>query len=447
MKLKTLRLTNLMNHVDNRVELADTLTVFTGVSESGKTNTVRGLQQLCENQPAGVDLLRHKAGRGACSETEITGESVSLKPMSVIRRRGKSKNEYEVDGQVLLAFGQGAPKEVTDLLGLSEHAFQVQYRGNFLLNETGGQVARILSASVGLDQIDAAYTEVRKRKTANDTDLRVAEADVKREGDALVGFAGLDEAAGFVASAEALGVQIAVVRGERDFASLLISSLDGMPEDAKDALVWASQYLREAIRSQNALDKASGESAGVAALVDALESLPAAHDTILLDAGNAVAELEKAAATLDDAREDYSEVEYLVERLTAVPRPAAVGIAAAAVAAWKQKSELLAVVREELRQVRDLWAALGAIPESVACIVVEADWAVGEWCDIANRLERSREELVCFKVCESLLIGADKNCAESASALMTAQRELNFFKIENPVCPECGAEQEHWKAV
>lgn len=447
MKLKTLRLTDLMNHVNNRVELAETLTVFTGVSESGKTNTVRGLQQLCENQPAGVDLLRHKAGRGACSETEITGDSVSGKPMSVVRRRGKSKNEYVVDGQVLLAFGQGAPKEVTDLLGLSEHAFQVQYRGNFLLNETGGQVARILSASVGLDQIDAAYTEVKKRKTANDTDLRVAEADVKREGDALVGFSGLDEAGEAVAAAEALGVGLVGTERERDLAGSLIASLDGLPADASEVCEKASCAFVVAVRAQNALDKASGESVGVSALVAAIESLPPPLIIKVEEAGHSVNVLERASAALNDACKNHNEVKHLVERLAAVPRPAAVGIAGAAVNAWQSVRNVRVAVEANVIVGKEILDAIEAMPPDCTTVICIANACGFGWKEAIERLECVNDTAAQINVCCAMLVGADKNCAESAAALMAAQRELNLFKIENPVCPECGAEQEHWKAV
>ena len=64
MKIKTLHLKDLLCHVDSRVEIAEHLTVFTGVSDSGKSGVLRGLNQLCRNQPTGIDLLRHGAKRG-----------------------------------------------------------------------------------------------------------------------------------------------------------------------------------------------------------------------------------------------------------------------------------------------------------------------------------------------------------------------------------------------
>ena len=108
MKLKSLRLTNLLSHEDAHIELGEFLTVFTGVSESGKSGIVRGINQLFRNRPAGIDLLRHAAKRGACSEIEATLEHDG-RERSIVRRRGKSKNEYELDGQPLIAFGLEVP--------------------------------------------------------------------------------------------------------------------------------------------------------------------------------------------------------------------------------------------------------------------------------------------------------------------------------------------------
>ena len=65
MKLKQARFTDVLSHVDSRVDLGGTLTVFTGVSDSGKSGCMRGLLQVCRNEPAGIDLLRHGAKRGS----------------------------------------------------------------------------------------------------------------------------------------------------------------------------------------------------------------------------------------------------------------------------------------------------------------------------------------------------------------------------------------------
>ena len=43
MKLKTIQLTDVLSHVDSRVGVADYLTVFTGVSDSGPTELLHVL--------------------------------------------------------------------------------------------------------------------------------------------------------------------------------------------------------------------------------------------------------------------------------------------------------------------------------------------------------------------------------------------------------------------
>lgn len=442
-KLTRLKLTEVLSHKNTCVDLGEQLTIFTGMSDSGKSSAIRGLLQLCENKPAGIDLLRHGVKRGVCSEVTAEGTTESGEVFTIVRRRGKSSNEYEVNGQVLRAFGTGAPEEVRGLLRLSEHAFQLQSDGHFLLSSTDGEVARVMGRTVGLSQIDTAFQEVRKLKTVNDTNLRCAEADKKKEQDALDCFAGLEEADKAVLDCERLdqlrrntitkSKEIESVLGslaripdpvDTGAADKLLSGLGKVEQDAKslsEKLIKMKVHMRRMESVPPSVDtEPAGEITSVLLelekkahtlsdvcgkmreLLRKLDNVPPAVDEAdIKGAHRSLDGLVDAETRRDGLERDFERLVRLGRSLNAVPVDCSVDIDAA---------------KETLASRQGLEKKIGMLQA-----------ALDRQDSLRNRLEKLRTDIL-------LSTGAQKR----------AEAELKTYREENPVCPECGAEQEHW---
>ena len=442
-KLTKLKLTEVLSHKDTCVDLGEQLTIFTGMSDSGKSSAIRGLLQLCENKPAGIDLLRHGAKRGVCSEVTAEGTTESGEVFTIVRRRGKSSNEYEVNGQVLKAFGTGAPEEVRGLLRLSEHAFQLQSDGHFLLSSTDGEVARVMGRTVGLSQIDTAFQEVRKLKTVNDTNLRCAEADKKKEQDALDCFTGLEEADGAVLDCERLdeirrnkiteGGEIRSVLSslahipnpvDTGAACKLLSGLGKVEQDAKSL---SEKLLKMTIHTRR------------------MDSVPPSVD--LEPAGKIASmllELEKKAHTLSDV---CGKMRELLRKLDNVP-PAVdeadiKGAHRSLNGVVDAETRRDGLERDFERLVR-IGRSLNAVPVDCSVDIEEA----GVLFQSIQSLTNIRENMRIVSDRQTCLIGnSTKALTElviSTHSLKNCEKELKIYLEENPVCPECGSEQEHW---
>jgi len=449
MKLKSLKLTNLLSHEDAHIELGEFLTVFTGVSESGKSGIVRGINQLFRNRPSGIDLLRHAAKRGACSEVETTLEHDGRK-RSIVRRRGKSKNEYELDGQPLLAFGLEVPEEVSKILNLSPNAFQLQgarppdSKGNFLLCETDGEVAKVLSSTVGLIQIDAAFAEVRGRKTENDTALRVSQADMEREQAAAEKFSGLTAASGLVAYADNLDTACTeanetVCMMDRDAGSLSSLRPDGtgLVSNAR-ALFSAADNVERGL-SKSCLDL--GEmSRSTAALVAIRCDAPAKPAKFALAGFAAAFEL------LDGEKAVLAGMVLALDKLTALrndigiaPRRATL-LLTQAVTAVGSKTSAVAATEEMLTAL----SRLDRCSEDRINLLIDAEQTVNNSQFFVENLAvktRLSEEIT---RADELLSSAGLRCFSSGREAKLAEQDLKDYKREHPVCPECGAEQKYW---
>ena len=443
MKLETLKLTDVLSHVESEVALGETLTVFTGPSDSGKSSALRGLDQTLRNRPAGIDLLRHGAKRGGCSEVLLKGTDGG-KPFSLARRRGKSKNEYELDGQPLLAFGQEVPVEVASRLKLSEHAFQLQSDGSFMLSETDGQVAKMLSGTVGLAQIDAAFTEVRKRKTANDTALACAEADEKREKDALERFCGLDDAGAAVVAFETFDANLTALRSQIDGAEALAGRMDAVPRGTEAEIAAADALCGDACDIWEMFRDATIAADGSKELSEALALVPEDVSRRLRSAKAALLGAESASVRWNDADSAKWATLKLAGALTAFPATANIVPADKAIDALGRAEAALAAARSEAEAVAKLLAALEKLPAHLDGKLAAARSVIAEHVRLAD--ERDKVSMVSTSA-EVLWSEIERLLAQGtiyAGEIATAHKEIERYKELNKVCPECGAEQKHW---
>lgn len=443
MKLKKLRFTDVLSHVDTQVDIADCLTVFTGVSESGKSAVIRGLDQLLRNHPAGIDLLRHGAKRGACSEETLVFEDDEGKTHEIIRRRGKSKNEYVLDGQPLLAIGREVPEEIASLLRLSPHAFQLQSDGNFLLCDTDGDVARALSSTVGLTQIDAAFAQIRTRKTENDTALRVSQADVDREQAASDRFSALDDADVAVADAEAVAGMLDAVNADIEGTARLFYGLSALPPDHADQLVWASHYIRNADSAERAVIAAGivvGDMRRTAEMLGRIPQEPAGIDLLedlLATAQDAASDAVHETSGFEQATLLLCKLDALRPDIGIMPRRATLLLTQAGAAGGKRIE-----AEEGIAGMAGLLVRLAGHP--AGCQTIGA----GGFLTRANELAQKAESAT---ACANDMIGLLNCFGKNDLALEGSLRhmaqftdEIERYKREHPVCPECGAEQKHW---
>lgn len=442
MKIKKLKFTDVLSHVDTQVDIADCLTVFTGVSESGKSAVIRGLDQLLRNHPAGIDLLRHGAKRGACSEETLVFEDDEGKTHEIIRRRGKSKNEYVLDGQPLLAIGREVPEEIASLLRLSPHAFQLQSDGNFLLCDTDGDVARALSSTVGLTQIDAAFAQIRTRKNENDTALRVSQADVDREQAAQERFAALGEADVAVADAEAVARLLDAGNAAIEDTARLFYGLSALPPDHADQLVWASHYIRNADSAERAVIAAGIVVGDMRRTAEMLGRIPANADSgtamcYLTSAIGTSAVSDAEAAVLDEMTVLVRKGESLRPDIGIMPRRATLLLTQASAAGGKR-----------IEADADLAGMAGLLTRLDGCPPVCQTIGARGFLTRANELAQKAESAT---ACANDMIGLLNCFGKNDLALEGSLRhmaqftdEIERYKREHPVCPECGAEQKHW---
>lgn len=398
MKLTKIGMKDVLSHEDVQVDAGKALTVFTGVSDSGKSTFLRGMRFALLNKPDGIDLLRHGAKRGSCSEVQVTIEDHEGTEHTVLRRRGKSRNEYEVDGATLKAFGLGSPEEVNRLLNLSDHAFQLQSDGHFLLSSTDGEIARVLGRTVGLDEIDTAFAEVRKIKSENDAALRHAQADVEREQGQVERFEGIEAVQALAQDVQKRNEQVGKLEERCALMRSLLNRAAVIPPDGAEHLTGAQERVNLAL-----------------SLRDGIQTLSTSKE--------AAERLERAA--------------------TAIQAPAHVGGASRCLETAMHLHDGTADLTGQIADMRRLLTVMDGIPGHVT----EPD-AVSTLLERVNSVQLEhglvvKKQEVLSDTIRSLT-ALNVLCGRSGEGLAAVEQEYREFLRITPTCPECGSEQRYW---
>lgn len=176
-------------------------TVVTGPTGSGKSALIRALKLLAFNA-RGSSYIR----RGAKTCKVAAGDSDALWAVSIERDVSRRKDAYRVvtpgkDVQDYTKLAGGVPEAVTNLLALSPLNFASQFDRPYLLDASGGEVARVLGELTNVTLVFNAAREANRRKLEVGAGLRQAEARVADLTAAAQSFRGL--AARRAAAAEA----------------------------------------------------------------------------------------------------------------------------------------------------------------------------------------------------------------------------------------------------
>jgi len=149
----------------------DPVTTFVGPSDTGKSAIMRALRWVMLNEPDGDSFVSYGA-KGCTVRLYVDGHVI-------VRRRGGSKNEYELDGEVYKAFGRGGvPEQIAEILRVTPINFQSQHDLLYWLQLNGADLAKALNRVVDLEIIDASLVEVNKRLRRSKSELEIRDRDL-----------------------------------------------------------------------------------------------------------------------------------------------------------------------------------------------------------------------------------------------------------------------------
>lgn len=179
MPLEKIQIRNVGTNEKLDVALSPQVTTIVGKSYIGKSWLLRALRLVALNKPAGDSYINWDDDKNIAKvRLSIDGGK------KVMRTRGhkQSVNSYKLSGKKkpYTAFGNSVPKDIAELLNLSEINFQGQHstkenRIPFWFCETAGEVSRQLNSIVNLELIDKTLANIDSKKRKTNTVIELTE--------------------------------------------------------------------------------------------------------------------------------------------------------------------------------------------------------------------------------------------------------------------------------
>lgn len=188
-------------------------TVVTGATGSGKSAVLRAVRLLAFNARGTGYVTR---GAKACS-VQVSAADEKLTHCAIDRHLTRGKDAYLIRQSVPLPVRDGlgetgarftklggeVPPQVTELLQLSDLNFAAQFDRPFLLDSSGGEIARVLGRLTNVTLLFDAAREANRRRLEIMGDLKRAEANLASLTEAAQRFRGMRDRHAAVSDAEA----------------------------------------------------------------------------------------------------------------------------------------------------------------------------------------------------------------------------------------------------
>jgi DNA repair exonuclease SbcCD ATPase subunit len=274
-------------------------TVITGATGSGKSSVFRAAELLAFNA-RGVSYIT----RGAKSCKVAAGDQEQGWAAGIERGVARGKDAYrfshrpqgggEPHTETWTKLGGEVPEQIQAVLQMSGLNFHDQFSQPFLLDSSGGEVARVLGKLTNVTLLFNAAREADRRRKEIMGDLRRAEASLAGLTEAAQKFRGMKDRQ---AAAEEAGQ--ALVRAQEIEEKLTrLRSLAARTEAAEAAL---KRSMPPEVPSTERLDELSGQ-------LNRARSLYATLDSAVLAAEGARFAIGEAAKTEQAAHERLHDV-------------------------------------------------------------------------------------------------------------------------------------------
>jgi DNA repair protein SbcC/Rad50 len=279
-----LRLQNFQPHKTMRLQFSPGLNVIVGPTDRGKSSVCRALRFIA----------LHESASGLVSHGETSLKVGVLTPEGVVSRfKDSKKYGYKAKGEEFLACAKEQPKQVSDMLMLSDVNFQAQFDPHFLISLTPGQVAKEINKIVALEDIDLSITWLKSRESKLGVLMESNAANIEHYKQELTKYDSLESELALLNQIREVLDKLNLAEKRKATVAQFVSQVIQIDTDilAKDAKITATEIL---LAKASEIDAARTRKQALESLLAdsrAVESLPKLNA--------AIAALERLVGTIE----------------------------------------------------------------------------------------------------------------------------------------------------
>ena len=172
-KLYKITIHNFYSYIHQEINF-EQLNIFTGLSDSGKSNILKAIYWVCFNRPLGNNMFNDRMGNDICY--------VRLEFENGIVERFKNwdENGYKLNDKTYLNVGTDVPVEIKWFLNIDKINFQTQFEGSFLLGAGSKEVSRYVNNLLGLKIIDDVLGSVESDQRESSKNIKKIESEIEK---------------------------------------------------------------------------------------------------------------------------------------------------------------------------------------------------------------------------------------------------------------------------
>ena len=223
--INSIQITNFQSHADTRIDLSAGVTALIGSSNSGKTAILRSERWVRENRPKGKAFIRDGE-----DSVEVIVKSGTH---TIIRRRNKKQDEYEVDGEIHTALSGNVPSQVNDILNIQDINVSSQLDGHFLVLDSPGKIATAINNVVHLSEAESVIDRIRTEIRKAGQDIKSIEEQQEVQNSILSRYYRLDEYKRALDAANSVQANLATNRASLVALDKLLDEIDIIDEQIK----------------------------------------------------------------------------------------------------------------------------------------------------------------------------------------------------------------------
>ena len=167
--IKSIRLQNFQSHQDSILEFTNGINIISGSSNNGKSSIIKAINWIISNEPKGTDIITY-------NEKECRVK-LEIDDNIIEKIKSDKENKFIINDIELKSVGQSIPEEINNL-NFNELNLQMQFDKFFLLQDSPGEVARILNRIINLSIIDESIKKIKSKVNKKKNDIDYLEEDI-----------------------------------------------------------------------------------------------------------------------------------------------------------------------------------------------------------------------------------------------------------------------------